>query len=274
MKKDNILSLIFILIMISSILCCVALVTLKYFAQGYFREWIEIMVALIGALIGGVITMIGVVVTINRSFDIELRKEEKAKKCEEEKIANLALIAYSEIKSYLESVKDYNVNIIKLKLDNSSIDETEFWNIVNESDWRNDIYFVSSDIKKYFYNIVSKNYNEDIISKFIKFYTNHERIRRLQSLNNKINSAFIDDMNLYCLDQKFIEFKNDILKNINKDKFNEFLKNENLGYYNYNKGKSELELDCYESSIIDFRIFNEDITDLLKYLNDSFNGRI
>ena len=110
--KDNMELLKQIIKFSCMLLFVVASISLAFFWNNDgidYKTWIPLVVSFGGALAGGIFTMLGVVLTLNKSITLE---EERRK----DEINKLALIVYSELKAYANSVKEYNSDCITLKL--------------------------------------------------------------------------------------------------------------------------------------------------------------
>lgn len=256
--KKNMQLLLELMIICLCISLIIGGITYIFFKDGYFIEWLTLIVSLIGVLISGILTMCGVILTINRAISNEKKKEERI-------IRNSALIVHSEIKEFLNSVKDFNLNMIEVKFFMECLGEDNFEETAKKNVWINDIYFMSSNIKELFYNILSKNYNSDVMYYFRRVYGNHERLRKFYDTINDINSIrstnVLDNITSNCLDKEFITFRIEVLSYVGEEFW---MKNDR-----YHETVEE-----YKKRLIDYKeknVFCDDANRLLEYLESVYS---
>ena len=197
----------------------------KYYIGYPFKEWISLMATLIASVLGGIFTMLGVVLTINRDIDNENKKEK-------DMVQSKALIVVSEMEAHIESAKDCICRMLNSRILKSDENELEFFEKCGSYMIFDNIYFVSNNTKDYFYDVISKaDYinKEKIIKSFINFYTIHERIRNFYKANNRNNRDFFNCVINSYFENKVINIYITVFKNIkfiNEEMENDFYKNE------------------------------------------------
>lgn len=195
-----------------------------FWVDGYLQvnEWTSAIISLIGAFVGGIFTMLGVVLTLNRNISDKENEEEKY-------LRTQAFIVKSEIEAYMKSIEKCVIRAIDTKTFELSLDDNnDFEYYCDMSMVFDDIYFMSEGVRESFYKIISKvNYDnkKEIINIFIKLYTNHEKIKKLCSnKNNKaieiLNKLIISNCNsnLVILKSNIFEWVDKIKKDYKEEK--------------------------------------------------------
>ncbi|MDM0744605.1 hypothetical protein QTI42_03015 [Clostridium perfringens] len=223
-KKENIKTLFYIICAsLALFLVISSLSSFFFYINGYFqfKDWISSVVSLAGALIGGIFTMLGVVLSLNRSISEreELEKKEVEKRIREERefLRTQSFIVKSEMESYLKSIDKCVMRAIQNKIfDLCSTDKSfdDFCDIFMVFD---NIYFMTDGVREKFYEIISRvecDDKKDIINIFIKLYTNHERIRKICCDKEENSIDILDKVIINNFNSELIVFKSEIFNEI------------------------------------------------------------
>ncbi|XZK28621.1 hypothetical protein ACSXCN_08705 [Clostridium perfringens] len=151
-----------------------------FFVDGYLQvnEWTATIISLIGALIGGIFTMLGVVFTLNKSISDQEKKNKK-------ELVRLIYLIQMESKLFLESIESYLLNIklgelIVIKNLNAEFKEENRFSGFYE--WR---------------YIISDSYKDNISKISLLLHDDElwivEKLLWLDSLSRKINN--VTDLN-------------------------------------------------------------------------------
>ncbi|EJT6491315.1 hypothetical protein ACV3ON_00140 [Clostridium perfringens] len=183
-KKENSKLLIDLVILILCIIIVIGSFSWIYFSDGYFREWIGLISSLIGSLIGGIITMVGVVLTLNRAID----SEEEQKK---EKIKKLKIILRFEIENFVNSFEKEILRYIEKRniVINENLEQlrTRYdLNFHQEEIYCENIYKIDTQCKEYIYELMllDNNFKSDELIEFYKLYSILEK--KLPTINSNI----------------------------------------------------------------------------------------
>ncbi|ELU5586532.1 hypothetical protein SCB17_000931 [Clostridium perfringens] len=276
-KSKNIKTLVWVIVITIILFLGIAYISSKFFYIDYYfqyKDWMISLVSLAGALVGGIITMFGVVLTLNRSIsekeELNRKEKEKLEKEKKEELKITALQVYHEIKAYIESVKNYNLKVLELKLKyglNDSCDGDEFEKECKKWTWINDLYFMSDDVKDLFYKLVSENVFENkdkMIKTYISINTNHERTKRVFYSEARRSIELMNNMGCGILKYEFIKYRNDVYLNITEENYNMIILNPAKSGPMYRLTlnlKKQLEKFKNENIVID------DINTLLNELN-------
>lgn len=148
---------------------------------------------------GGIFTMLGVVLTLNRNISGKEDDEEKY-------LRTQAFIVKSEIEAYLNSIEICVKHAINNKIFELSLEDKNFDYFCDKLMTFNSIYFMADSVKEKFYEFISKieyDNKKEMISIFIKLYTNHEKIKWIcldesskpeEILNNLIFNNFKSEL--------------------------------------------------------------------------------
>ena len=248
-----------------------------FYVNGYFQfnEWITVVISLVGALIGGIFTMLGVVLTLNKNISWNEDKEKKEKeileKKEREEIKVLALQIYSEIEVYVNSIREYTLNVLDLKIKyalTNNCDGDRFEEKCKQWIWINDIYFMSDNIKDNFYALVSKDIFQEknkLINSFIKLNINHERTKQIFYSDASRSVILLNNMNYYILNKDFIGYRIRVFSDTTQEIFDN-IKNNPKQFNNMVKRVEDLgkELEKFKEK----NIISEDIETLLIELKE------
>lgn len=106
-KKENMKIIRDLIITLTIIILIISYFSKFFFyVNGYFQfnEWITSFIGLIGAGMGGIFTMLGVVLTLNRNISDQEKKEKK-------ELVRIAYLINIESKLFLESIESYLLNM-------------------------------------------------------------------------------------------------------------------------------------------------------------------
>lgn len=196
-----------------------------FFVDGYLQvnEWTTNIISLIGAFIGGIFTMLGVVFTLNKSISNQEKKEREYLKTQ-------IFIVKSEIEAHVESVEDFIILTMKKeveKLDSSWDKLGGFNNLFMSTET---IYFMSDNIREVFYEVLKNidiDNKKEYINAFIGLYTSQEAIR--DYLNKDRDSlSILDKVIVKNLKIDFFEKKLNLFKKIEKIENKKIYKPEEL----------------------------------------------
>ncbi|WP_415326704.1 hypothetical protein [Clostridium perfringens] len=170
-KKENYELLRDLTILIGVLVIVIGAISWGYFKDGYFREWISLIISLLGSLIGAVIAMAGVILTLNRSID----SEEKQKL---ERIKKLKIILRFEIEKFISSFEKEILRYIyeRKSIVDSDIEQVhskyEFETRKGEIKYKN-IYKISSQFKEYIYELMllDNNFKTNELMDFYEVYS-------------------------------------------------------------------------------------------------------
>lgn len=237
------------------LLIIVASISLKFFWNNDgidYETWIPLVVTFAGSLIGGIFTMLGVVFTLNKSINLE---EERKK----DELNKLALIIYSEVKAYADSIKEYNLDCIRLKLLKRLIDNNEFEDIANKYDYRDKLYYISPNIREMFYEVIRFDYDENILQYFIKLCDSEEKCKKYYKDNIECsNQKYLRKASLVWLSAGFNEYRMEVFEGFNKA-------NDNISYNKEESNKYAISLNEQLDSFED-NIFSNELIYVLDYL--------
>ena len=220
-KKDNV-KLIFELILFSigfSIFIAY-LIHFFFYVDGYFQfnEWMTSIVGLTGALIGGIITMAGVVYTLNSNIsDKENETNDKIKK--------IKFILKYEIETFVNSLENEILNYTEKSLNNSK-DYLKYNQNKNKFK-RDNLYKMDIRFKEYMYylilldNNLNGESNNNIDENLIELYKNYSILieKDFKTVSNiddieSILYSFLDIRYVILIDQTIKMNNIDTLDNI------------------------------------------------------------
>lgn len=258
------------------LLIVVSAIALIFFRDGSdldYKGWITLVISLGGAIVGGIFTMLGVVLTLNRSITEkeELEKEKQLSKeiDKKEKLKVMSLQVYYEIDSYINSIKKYTLNVLDIKIKygfKENVDDNKIEELCRGWIWINDIYFMADNIKDIFYKIMSNGDFEDkenLIKTFVKLNINHERTKRLFNSDERRSVEVLNNMAIDVLSDEFINYRLEVFNKINPitPKMIEYSTDEYIDIKNFKKHCRE-EWALFKSK----NVFSEDINKLLNEL--------
>ena len=120
----------------------IAFSSLAFYINGYFqfKDWTILVVSLAGALMGGIFTMLGVVLTLNRSIsdreEADKRQAEESSIEKKESIKTEIFIVKTEIEQFLDSIKNAMESEILLKHQNAIPESMRDLKVIeNINDW-------------------------------------------------------------------------------------------------------------------------------------------
>lgn len=262
-KKENMKTLFYIICVSGAFFLVIsALSSFFFYVNGYFqfKDWIISVVSLAGALIGGIFTMLGVVLTLNRNIS-DKEKDEKIY------LRTQCFIVKSEIKSYLDSIEKCVKNAINNKIYELSSDTDGFDYFCDLLLTFDSIYFMTDSLREKFYEVISKldhDNKKNIINIFINLYTNHEMIKKICLDKSNKSEDILNKLIIKNFNGNFIMIKSNIfdsVDDIRKD---------------FNEGKlSELELRIEAQKVINSygeickeKFLLDEYNNLLKFLDE------
>ncbi|MDK0903527.1 hypothetical protein QTI81_01880 [Clostridium perfringens] len=161
----------------------IAFSSLAFYINGYFqfKDWTILVVSLAGALMGGIFTMLGVVLTLNRSIsdreEADKRQAEESSIEKKESIKTEIFIVKTEIEQFLDSIKNAMESEILLKHQNAIPESMRDLKVIeNINDWLMEfeaIYFLNENVKYSFFDMVKniKYDNKEVqIKNFVYLY--------------------------------------------------------------------------------------------------------
>lgn len=175
-KKDNMKILAYIIGASSGLfIAIISFSSLFFYVDGQFqlKDYVISAISLAGALIGGIFTMLGVVLTLNRNISDKENEEEKY-------LRTQAFIVKSEIEAYLDSIEKCAKDAVYNKIVELSLNDDNFDYFCDIFMTFNGIYFMADSVREKFYEFISKleyDNKKEMINIFIKLYTNHEKIK-------------------------------------------------------------------------------------------------
>ena len=175
-KKENMKTLACIIgASLGMFIAIISFSALLFYVDGQFqlKDYMISSISLAGALIGGIFTMLGVVLTLNRNISDKENEEEKYLKTQ-------AFIVKSEIEAYLDSIEICARDAVCNKTFELSLDANDFDYFCDIFMTFNSIYFMADGVREKFYEFISKlehNDKKEMINIFIKLYTNHEKMK-------------------------------------------------------------------------------------------------
>lgn len=175
-KKENMKTLACIIgASLGLFIAIISFSSLFFYVDGQFqlKDYMISSISLAGALIGGIFTMLGVVLTLNRNISDKENEEEKYLKTQ-------AFIVKSEIEAYLDSIEICARDAVCNKTFELSLDANDFDYFCDIFMTFNSIYFMADSVREKFYEFISKlehDNKKEMINIFIKLYTNHEKMK-------------------------------------------------------------------------------------------------
>lgn len=216
-KKENMKTLFYIICVSGALFLIIAsLSSFFFYINGYFqfKDWIVSVVSLAGALIGSIFTMLGVVLSLNRSIS---EKENE----EYEDLKTQIFIVKSEVQAYMESIEKCAKKAIDSKIFELSLDDKSFEYYCDITMVFDNIYFMADGVRESFYKIISKvNYDnkKEIINIFIKLYTNQEKVKKLCSNKNNKSIEILNKLIISNFNSDFVILKSNIFEWVDKIK--------------------------------------------------------
>ena len=185
-KKENSQLLLELIGLSISILMVVGASTFYYFSDGYFREWLIMMIGLLGVLISGVITMMGVVLTLNRNINSEQKAEKLELQKKQNKIENLKMILKYEIEMFVQYSEEIVLSFINSIIAQWEDEKKEFLEI-RDSDY----YFISEKFNDFIYELLMLSDEKDkvYIRELLNFSYIYKNIKK--TIDNDKNNNFI-----------------------------------------------------------------------------------
>lgn len=157
-----------------------------FFVNGYFqyKDWITLVISFAGTLLGGIITMSGVVLSLNRTIDNEEKQVN-------EKIKKLKIILGFEIENFISSFEKEILRYIEKQrlIVNENLDKLNTkpeFNLWQERINYKNIYKVDSNCKEYIYELIllDNKANTNELIEFYKLYSILEE--KLPTINSNI----------------------------------------------------------------------------------------
>lgn len=219
------------------------LITFNQFSNGYYREWLTLMINLTGILLSIIFTTAGVILTINRNYDNETKKQE-------EKLRKLKVIVKFEIENFINSFEKeiliyINSRVTSMyrninKINRGIYDLEYFGERINS----NNIYKIDNKFKDYIYDLIllDNTLNEESLMEFYtvynllkkKLYTINEDIREIEEpvikflsdeykkLINYVHHIWFDDKESLATGLSFISedekiFNKEMIKKLEND---------------------------------------------------------
>lgn len=172
-------------------LVCVVLVvfigsgTLFLFYKDVVNDWITMMVSLIGSLVGGVLTMVGVILTLNSNYDSEETIRRK-------KIYKLSLIILNEFEAY----KSFSSKCLENYILNTNLEiihkEKLYTDFEDQSYEYPKPYEMISNIKELIYELILLSTDPDKCNDFLEFYNAYKD--QIESFNQQGKIKYVSDI--------------------------------------------------------------------------------
>lgn len=184
-KSKNLEFLKSSIILIVCIWGMAGLFTFNQFSNGYYREWLTLMTNLAGILLSIIFATAGVILTINRNYDNETKKQM-------EKLRKLKVIIKFEIENFINSFEKEILIYVKSRTismnDNiSKINKGRYdLECFSEKINFNNIYKIDSKFKDYIYDLIllDNTLNEESL---MEFYTEYNLLEKnLPTINEEI----------------------------------------------------------------------------------------
>lgn len=187
------------------ILICVCIIviigafTFLNFSHGYYRDWLVMIITLIGSMSGGILTMVGVILTLNRNEDDKLELDKR-------QIRKLSIIINNEFKEYIKvSTSCFNNHIKNLLLEykygESLYKYDELQDEIMSIDKPHEMI---PNIKELIYELMLLSNNTDECKNVLEFYKLYLKHIEAFDKNSEENKRVLSEI----YDKKYIDICN------------------------------------------------------------------
>lgn len=249
----------------------ISFLTFNNFKDGHYREWLIMIIGLMATVFGGFLTFAGVILTLNRTLDmnIELEKKsvEKNVKEKDEKKIKLKLLLLNEIETLMRYYESKVLFYLMQKIRCS-----EFIEVIGdeESVYKCESYKLDPKFKEYIYELLmlESSENNKRIKELLEFYNNYNYFNLMLEKESSKELDFERDLNHWIsflisrrymskeLNNKWDSINNILDKYFDKDK--------------YIKDKTKYDIEKINKIIKQFNDgklhCNENIENILEYL--------
>lgn len=246
-KTKNMKLMKYLNIFCISLAIVIGISTFYKFSEGYFREWIMMMVSLIGTLLAGILTMAGVILTLNRAIDDNHAVNLKDKESKKESIKRKARVLYFDLAQYGESIAKLHKGCIQIRAAQIEKCDNDYQEEINKAVRLRNIIFLSNNSKEIFYDIVvEKKFDDKMIECFCNVYNSQKFLQSIYKDNIYSNISLILQESSNIISGEINECRDEIFILASKDTWN-WNKNEMPIPESYERIRDKEYYDYYDN---------------------------